>query len=139
MALTKNQKNELVDQYQEWLNTGKAVILTEHVGLTMKNLDKLRATLRETGGEFHIIKNTLCKRVFEKAGYPVEDRFFVGTTALGLSFEDVPGLAKAIADFAGSSDFLRIKGGYLGDKLVDENEIKPWPPCHHSQCCAPNF
>ena len=66
MAITKERKNELITQYSEWVSQSKALVLTQYVGLTMKDIDALRAKVRENGGEFHIIKNTLAKRAFER-------------------------------------------------------------------------
>ncbi|NJN45064.1 MAG: 50S ribosomal protein L10, partial [Anaerolineae bacterium] len=61
MAISKQRKNDIVDQYSEWLKKSRAIIMTEYTGLTMKDLDQLREKLRENGNEFHIIKNTLGK------------------------------------------------------------------------------
>ena len=61
MAITKEQKREIVAQYGEWLEKSQAFVLTEYTGMTMKDMDELRAKVREAGGEFHVVKNTLVK------------------------------------------------------------------------------
>ena len=124
MAISKQKKTELLDQYKKWLETSQAVVLTGYTGLTVKDLDELRRNLREAGGEFHIVKNTLGKIAFQQAGLEIKDEFFEGSTAVAFAFEDPPGLAKALADFAKGSDFVKIKGGYLADKLMEAEEIK---------------
>ena len=68
MAISKERKEELVAQYSEWLKQSQATILAEYSGMSMQNIDALRAKIREAGGEFHIVKNTLGKLAFEKAG-----------------------------------------------------------------------
>jgi large subunit ribosomal protein L10 len=73
LALTKERKNELVAHYSEWVSRSKALVLTQYVGLTMKGIDTLRGKVRENGGEFHIIKNTLAKLAFEQAGFTVPE------------------------------------------------------------------
>lgn len=123
MAITKEGKVEILDQYNDWLEKSGAVFLTEYTGLNMKEIDELRANIREAGGEFHVIKNTLGKMAFEKAGYSDND-FFVGSTAIGFAFEDAPGVAKVLSDFAKESDFVKIKGGYLGTDLMDAGQVK---------------
>ena len=124
MAVSKQRKDELVDQYTVWLNKSRAIILTEYTGLKMKDLDQLRQKLRDNGGEFHIVKNTLGKILIRDAGYPLDEEMFTGSTAIGFAFEDAPGLAKMLSEFANSSEFVKIKGGYLSKSLMTAAQVK---------------
>lgn len=123
MAISKERKNELVAQYEEWAGNSEAIILTEYLGLAMSDLDEVRKRSREAGGEFHIVKNTLTKIALESSGFPLQDDFFIGTTAVGFAFEDAPAMAKVIKDLTKSSETVRIKGGYLGKDLMDADQI----------------
>lgn len=113
MAISKERKRELVADYKDWIEKSRAVILTDYKGLSMKDLDELRSKVREAGGEFHIVKNTLGKIAFEESERAILEGYFEGTTAAGFAFEDAPGLAKALTEFAKSVEVLKIKGGYL--------------------------
>jgi large subunit ribosomal protein L10 len=124
LAITKERKRELIDQYNQWLKKSQAMILTEYTGLPVSQLDSLRGKLRDAGGEFHIIKNTLGKRAFEEAGLSMPEDYFEGSTAIGFAFEDAPAAAKTLTDFARTSDFLKIKGGFLGERMISPTEIK---------------
>ncbi len=123
MAITKQKKEVIIAQYADWLGRSRALVFTKYTGLTVSNLDQLRANVREAGGEFHIMKNTLAKIAFEKAGLEINEEDFQGDTAVGFAFQDSPGLAKSIVDFAEESDFVEIKMGYLNGKLVTSAEI----------------
>ena len=114
----------MLAEYRDWLDRSAAVFLTEYTGLTMKQLDELRASMREIGGEYHIIKNSLGKIAFKDAGYDVDESLLTGSTAVGFAFENSPGVAKAISDFAGDIDFVKIKGGFLGEKSMTAEEVK---------------
>jgi large subunit ribosomal protein L10 len=124
LAISKERKNELVAQYVDWLNNSKAVVLTEYSGLTMKQLDELRARTREAGGEFHIVKNTLGRVAFEQAGLQIPQGFLEGSTAMAFAFQDAPAVAKTVTEFARTSDFVKIKGGYLAKNPIQVEEIK---------------
>ena len=124
LAVSKERKNEIIATYQEWLGKSEAVYLAEYIGLSVKDLDALRDKVREVGGEFHIIKNTLAKLAFEGAGYEVPQDYFLGSTAAGFAYEDAPSMAKALADFAKSADALKIKGGYLETSILSPEEVK---------------
>jgi large subunit ribosomal protein L10 len=124
LAITKERKNELVTQYSEWVKRSKALVLTQYVGLTMKDIDALRAKVRENGGEFHIIKNTLAKLAFEQAGLAVQTAQFEGSTAIVFAFTDAPATVKTVTDFVKSSEFLKIKGGYLEKQALTPEGVK---------------
>ena len=124
MAITKERKNELVTQYTEWVKNSKALVLTQYVGLTMKDIDDLRAKVRENGGEFHIIKNTLAKRAFEQAGVTIQQDLLEGSTAIVFAYEDAPATVKSVTEFIRSSEFLKIKGGFLEKQALSTDEIK---------------
>lgn len=124
MAITKDRKNAFIGEYQKWLSGSQAVFFTEYTGLTVKQLEDLRAKMREAGAEYHVVKNTLGKLVFKEAGYDIADELFHGSTGVGFAFEDSPAAAKVLSEFARSSDLVRVKGGYLGKKFLAPAEIK---------------
>ena len=123
MAITKQQKEELVAQYKKWLEESDGLVLTHYHKLSVKDISDLRKEIRESGGEFHVIKNTLAKRAFEESGREWEESVFNGPTALGVSFENPSSLAKAIKNFAKEHGTIEIKGGYLAERLVSVEEI----------------
>jgi large subunit ribosomal protein L10 len=123
LAISEKRKEELVTAYREWLQRSQAVILTEYVGLTMKEMDGLRSRVREAGGEFHVVKNTLSMIAFKESGLPLPAEYFAGSTAIGFAFEDAPGLAKVMTEFAKSAESLKIKGGYLHDRPMSPDQV----------------
>lgn len=123
MAITKEKKREIVAQYDEWLGKSQAIVFTEYIGMKMKDLDELRAKVREAGGEFHIVKNTLMKRLLDDAGMEIKNEHFVNTTAVGFAFEDAPALAKVMTDYAKETGLLTIKAGYLEGRLMSAGDV----------------
>ena len=124
MAISKERKREILDQYKEWIRESRAFFLAEYKGLPMPDFDTLRARARENGGEFHVVKNTLGKLAFEELGLEVKEGYLEGSTAIGFAFEDAPAMAKTLTDFGRTSDFLKIKGGFLGDQLLTAEDVK---------------
>ena len=123
MAITKEKKKELVAQYSEWMERSRAIILTEYTGLDMKAFDELRAKIREVGGEFHVVKNSLLKLACENAEMEYEDQQFIGSTAISFAFEDPAGVAKAMTEFAKDNDPIKIKVGYLEKRMMSVAEV----------------
>ena len=124
MAITKEQKREVVTQYGDWIQKSQALIVTDYKGLTVKDMDELRKKVREAGGEYHIVKNTLTKLAFKDAGLSIEDEHFEGSTAIGFAFEEVSEMAKVLVDIAKETDILKVKGGFLGSDVVTAADIK---------------
>ncbi len=124
MAISKKHKVELINQYSEWVSRSKALIMTEYVGLSMPQIDVLRAKIRETGGEFHIVKNTLGKLALEQAGFSIPENFITGSTAVVFAFEDAPATAKAVIDYAKTSEVFKLKGGYLNGSSITSESVK---------------
>ena len=51
MAITKERKDELVAQYAELLDQSNAIILTDYSGLNVKQMQMLRAQVRQADAE----------------------------------------------------------------------------------------
>lgn len=124
MAITKEHKQDLVDQYTDWLQRSQAIILTDYLGLNVTQMSTLRNQIREASGAYHVTKNTLLKLAMEREGLSVPEEWLEGPTAIGFCFDEVPAIAKAIADFANESEILKVKGAVLGDRPVGEARVK---------------
>ena len=124
MAITKERKNQLIHQYGEWVKQSQVQVVLTYAGLSMKDVNLLRGKLRDVGGEFHVVKNTLVKLAFQQAGMPLPEKYFEASTAVAFAFEDAPAFAKALNDFTKSSEFVKVKGGYLEKKLISPEGVK---------------
>jgi large subunit ribosomal protein L10 len=124
LALTKERKEELVAEYRELFKKSQALILADYRGLPMNGLTALRVKLREANGEFHITKNTLAQLALKEAGLPAPGELFAGPTAVGFAFDDVAGAAKALVDYAKDSQFVTIKGGLLGERVLTAQDVE---------------
>ena len=124
LAITREQKEELVAQYTDIFNRNTALIFTENTGLSVKELEELRGRIREIGGEFYVIKNTLAKRAIDDAGIPQPEGSLDGQTAIGATNEDVTGLAKAIVDLDKGTKVFRVKGAVIDGEIFDSTRVK---------------
>jgi len=124
LAITKERKQEVVAQYGDWANRSQALIVTEYKGVTMKQLDELRRRVREVGGEFHIVKNTLARLALKEVGMPLPEGLFEGSTAVGFTFADAASMAKTMTEFMRTSEFIKVKGGYLGKQPMTAEDVK---------------
>ena len=124
MAITKKHKNELIQQYGDWTKESNLQVVLSYSGLSMKDVDLLRSKLREVGGEFHVVKNTLVKLAFQQAGMPLPEKMFEDSSAVAFSFEDMQVFAKTLSEFIRTSEFLKVKGGYLDKRPISAENVK---------------
>ena len=124
MALSKQKKNEVIDQYKDWLKKSQAVILVEYTGATMKNMENIRAKIRESGGEFHVVKNTLVTLALEASGYATPAGLLEKSSAASFAFSDPAGTAKALSEATKGLEAIKIKGGYMGIELLSAEQVK---------------
>ena len=64
--LTKEQKKSYISEITTQFENSKAVMVTHYQGLTMTQIDDLRAKMREHGIIFKITKNRITKLALEK-------------------------------------------------------------------------
>ncbi len=124
MAISKERKHELVDQYADWLKRCQAVILADYRGQPTKSVYQLRTKVRAAQGEFHVIKNTLLIHALRQAGMSVPEEMLTGPTAAVFCFEDPPAVAKAVIQFADEAKTFAVKGSILGNKVIDAAGVK---------------
>ena len=64
MAISKERKEEVLTLYTDWMKRSQAVILVEYTGVKMKDLDAIRAKIRE-----------IWRRIPRRKEYPGPPRF----------------------------------------------------------------
>ena len=124
MAITREKKQVLVDDYVEKLRRSQAVIVTEYRGLTHKQLEVLRRELRGVEGEIAVGKNTLMARALTEVGLPAPESLFTGPTAVAFCYSEVATTAKVLSKFARDSKILVLRGGLMGQSVFDAAGIQ---------------
>ena len=116
------EKAAVVEEVREHFRNSDGAILTEYRGLKVKDLADLRRTLRPSGGDYKIYKNTLVTLAAREAGLADLEPLLKGPTAIAFVKGDAAGVAKALRDYARTNPLLVIKGGVLGDKIIGAPE-----------------
>lgn len=123
MALTKEQKQKIIEDLDEKVARQKAMIFVDFTGLKVKDLSDLRKKLRAVNSELKVAKKTLLGLVFKKAGLEIETKKIKGEIALIFGYNDGLSLAKMIYQFAEANPNLKILGGFFEKKFQEAEEI----------------
>jgi len=112
------QKEQLVDELGQIFESSGVVVVSHYVGLTVAEMQDLRARARDAGGAVRVAKNRLAKIALE--GKPCESiaSLLTGMTVLTYS-EDPVAAAKVAQDYAKGNDKFVILGGSMGENALD--------------------
>lgn len=124
MTITKEQKQQMVEGYVDRMSKSQAMIFTNYGGLTVTDMMAMRRKLREVGGVFQVVKNTLFARALEQAGIPIPSEQLQGPIAVGYCFEESPPVAKVMMGFAKETQGLQVRGAILGTKCIDFETVQ---------------
>lgn len=119
----RSEKVAIVDEISSKLSGAAAVFVTEYRGLTVGALASLRGTLRESGAEHKVYKNTLARFAAEQAGIAGLQELLAGPTALTFVSDDAAAAAKALRDVARTNPLLVLKGGALGTSVLSAADV----------------
>ena len=117
------KKQEAVNSLAQEIKEAKVVLLTDYRGITVTDVTKLRADLRNVNAENRVIKNNIIKRALDANGESALDEALEGPVALVMSTEDYLEPSKVIYNFTKDHDFYKIKGGIVEGKVMTAEEI----------------
>ena len=110
-------KVEEVEKVRALLERSNGVIFTEYKGLSFVDVSSLRAKLRESNAEYHVVKNTLFRRAAEGLIADNLEEILQGPTATAFMLGDEAACAKAITSAQKDLKALVVKGTVLSGKL----------------------
>jgi large subunit ribosomal protein L10 len=90
-------------------------VVTHNLGLTVPQMNDLRAKMAEAGGSTKVAKNRLAKLALEGTDAAGIADLFSGPTMVSYS-DDPVAAPKVISTFAKTNDKLVILGGALGSR-----------------------
>ncbi len=121
--MARPEKVATVEEIREKLEGSRAAVLTEYRGLTVSELADLRASLRAAEAEYKVYKNTLARRAAEEAGMADLVSLLQGPTAITFVKGDAVAVAKALRDYSRTNAHLVVKGGLLGTRVIQPNDV----------------
>lgn len=127
MAISRDKKNELVADLTELLSSAKTTVYAAYQGLSVADLQKLRAQARENGVTIKVVKNRLVRVALSGIDtYKDLDTSGLGGQLLyAVSSDDEVIPAKVLNDFAKDNDALVIAGGLSSDGvLMSADDVK---------------
>lgn len=121
--MDRAQKEKVVDELGQIFASSGVVVVAHYTGMTVAQMQTLRAKMREVGGSVRVAKNKLAKIALEgKPGVGMGD-LLKGMTVLAFS-EDPVAAAKVCEAYAKGNDKFVILGGAMGNAVLDQAGVK---------------
>ncbi|MHC0054334.1 50S ribosomal protein L10 [Actibacterium sp. D379-3] len=121
--MDRAQKEKLVDELGQIFESSGVVVVAHYAGLTVAEMQDLRAQMREAGGSVRVAKNKLAKIALEGKPCASIGDLLSGMTVLTFS-EDPVAAAKVAEKYAKDNSKFVILGGAMGDTALDPAGVK---------------
>ena len=122
--MNRKEKEQVVSDLGDKVKGLQAVVLTNHRGLNVEQMNHLRQRLREEKISYHVVKNTLMKLASKGTDLEKLKDYFEGPTAIAISYGDPILLAKILSEFLKTQTPLEIKVGLIQGRVVRPEELK---------------
>lgn len=124
MAITKAQKQKIIEDLKDKIDRQKAMVFLGIGGIKVKDLSELRKQIKENGkGALKVVKNTLTELALKDKKLDFSKKNFKEEMALIFGFEDETSSAKTAYLFSLKNDKLKILGGIVENKLLASEEM----------------
>jgi len=121
--MNKEKKKNYIEEMKVFFNKTSSVFVTHYQGLSVKQIDELRAEMRKHGILFKITKNRITKLALEGSKFKKLENLFSGPTAVAFS-EDAITSAKILTKFAKKNSNLKIIGGIMEEEPLSVEDVK---------------
>ena len=121
--MNKNKKKSYIEEMKVFFSKTSSIFVTHYQGLTVKQIDQLRAEMRKHGILFKITKNKITKLALEGSKFKKLENLFSGPTAVAFS-EDAITSAKILTKFAKSNSNLKIIGGIMEEEPLSLKDVE---------------
>ena len=127
MALSKNQKDEVVSEVSELLKSSKMTVVAKYQGTTVKALQTLRREARANGTKVKVAKNRLVIKAVQSNDVlkDVDTSALEGMLLYAFNADDEVAPAQILNTFAKTNPTLEFVGALTGEgKFINADEVK---------------
>ena len=137
--MLKSDKERVVAELAERLRATETLIVADYRGLTMPEIDELRASCSRHGARFTVVKNTLTQARGRGGGRGAVLALLDGPTAIAFleADGDPVAVAKALERHRPRDEVLALRGGVLDGAVSATTRSRGSRSCRRPTCCAP--
>lgn len=123
MPLSFEGKKAMVAEVNGVASKAHSVIAAEYRGLSVAEMDELRAKARNDGVYLRVVKNTLARRALEGTDFECMRKGLRGPLILAFSLDDPGAAARVLKEFGRSHERLQVELVAFGGKLMERSAV----------------
>lgn len=120
--MNREEKTQLLSELNELFNNSDSMVVVHYKGITVKDADELRNSIRKAGAGFKVTKNRITRLALKDTKFENLSDLFTGPTAIAFADEPVA-VSKACVDFAKTNKNFVVLGGSMGGKALSDAEV----------------
>ncbi len=122
--VTKNQKQEVVNELKDKFSRAKSVFTTKQLGLSVEQITNLRDQIREIGGEFKIAKNTLFRVAAQGTDFEPLCEDLKGPTAFLFCYDDIVAPAGKVKKYSKDEldEKVTLETAFIDGQFLDNEK-----------------
>ncbi len=118
MAIKREKKEGLVQDYIDGLNASSAVFFAHYTGMTVAEMERVRDAMAREETRVEVVRNRLLSLAAESAGKPGAAQVLDGPTMAVFCLGDPTSPAKTLSGFNREIERLVVYGGLLGAETM---------------------
>ncbi|NPV09140.1 MAG: 50S ribosomal protein L10 [Anaerolineae bacterium] len=124
MAISRQEKQALVKEYEENLDSSRAFFLAHYTGLTVGEMERVREAMAREETRVEVLRNRLFLIAAQRAGKEAVGQILDGPTLAVFCLGDPTSPAKTLSGFARDMEGLSVYGGLLGQAVLGAEEFQ---------------
>ncbi len=127
MALTKEKKQEIIEQVASYLDNTKMTVMAHYDGVSVQAMQDLRRQIKDSGTSVRVIKNNLFVKALDKNDKfkDIERKVIEGQLLFAFNPDDEVAPAQALAGFAKSGQKVDFVGAITEEgQFVEAEDVK---------------
>ena len=121
--MNRSGKAVIIEAVKARADKASFAVITDFKGMTVEELTNLRVSLRNAGGEYLVVKNTLARIALTDGTHDAIKDNFHDNCGVAFGFDDPVAVAKALSDFAKQSKLFELRCASLDGKAMDAAQI----------------
>ena len=121
--MNRSGKAAIIEAVKARADKASFAVITDFKGMTVEELTNLRVVLRNAGGEYLVVKNTLARIALTDGTHDAIKDKFHDNCGVAFGFDDPVAVAKALSDFAKQSKLFELRCASLDGKAMDAAQI----------------
>lgn len=122
--MNRDEKAAIIQVLRDKAERACIAVVTDFKGLSVEEITKLRASLRQNNVEYQVVKNTLARIAFDESQHDVIKDKFKECCAVAFGFDDPVVAAKVLVEFEKSNKKFQTRFASLDGKFLEAASLK---------------